>query len=124
MLGNALHEVRLLNPQWHEETSHLYYLTLLRWLRSQRRAVESEASQTDWKRECLLRTLYQLRMYPEWEQVQRDQGLRPARDVEMALRWDGSPDNSGRGYEIVSKYMSDSISKSQSRPGNLPDINR
>jgi hypothetical protein len=58
-----------------------------------------------WQSEALRVSLYQLRLYDEWESEQRRQGLRPARDIEKALKWDGKSDNSGRGHTVVTEYL-------------------
>ena len=109
----ALQEVRLLNPAWHESEGRRYYLALLRRCRAQPPhemfGVKSTTITTDeneaWQHECLATCYYQLQMYPQWEQQQRALGLRPARDIEKALRWDGKSNNSGRGNAVVREYL-------------------
>lgn len=103
----ALQEVRLINPAWHEVEGRRYYLAVLRWCRSSKIASsqKSAAGDRSWMRECLKTCLHQLRLYAQWEEQQRGVGLRPARDIEKALSWDGKSNNSGRGNAVVRKYL-------------------
>ena len=100
LLYQGLQEVRLLNPVWHQSEGRRYYLALLRWCRAQ-----PSNENAAWRRECLTTCYYQLQLYLQWEQEQRDAGLRPARDIEQALRWDGKSNNSGRGNDVVREYL-------------------
>lgn len=46
--------------------------------------------------------LYNLGHYAAWESVQRKQGLRPARDIEKSLKWDGHSSD-GEGFQVISQ---------------------
>lgn len=121
-LWEALREVEILNPQWHEENSRRYYLALLRWCRRIEGAPAPEAQaawEPAWEPACLTACLYHLRLYPEWEEKLRQSGLRPARDIELALHWDGASDNQGTGYQVVTKYLSGAFT-SASTSGAVP----
>jgi hypothetical protein len=50
--------------------------------------------------------LYALRMFDDWEKMQRQTGLIPARDVEKAIRWDGRQmRDSGAGLQFVTEQL-------------------
>ena len=51
-------------------------------------------------------------MYDLWEQYQREAGLTPARDIEKALRWNGT-NGFGHGFEAVSDYVAEISSTAQ-----------
>lgn len=112
----GLQEVRLINPAWHESEGRRYYLALLRWCRSKmedepiglKPTVAKDGTSLEngsWLRECLKTCFYQLHLYPQWEEQQRRLGMRPARDIERALKWDGISNNSGRGNAVVKEYL-------------------
>ena len=47
---------------------------------------------------------YNLGLYAAWEKVQRKQGLRPARDIEKSLTWDGQS-SEGEGFKVISQQQ-------------------
>ena len=109
-LWEGLQEVQLLNPPWHEDNSRPYYLALLRWCRQ---TPAASKAQGNWQRDCLLHCLYQLRLYPQWEEMLRQEGQKSPRTIELALQWDGVSDNQGSNYQVVTKYLDD-LAKNQS----------
>ena len=52
--------------------------------------------------------------YSEWEEVQRYIGMKPARDVEKSLSWDGKSDM-GEDYQAVVEYLDKSQQNNPSR---------
>ena len=50
-------------------------------------------------------SFYNLTLYNSWEELQRQLGLFPARDVEKALRWDGLS-SGGEGFQVISGHLS------------------
>jgi hypothetical protein len=88
------------NPQWWAENHRRISALLARWYQSHLHGLskEDQARRTS----CL----YQAGLYSQWETAQKSQGLRTARDIERALRWDGvTPDSNGHGFELVTKYL-------------------
>jgi hypothetical protein len=47
---------------------------------------------------------YQIGLFEQWENEQRESNLMPARDIEKALRWNGKDDHFG-GFETVANFM-------------------
>jgi hypothetical protein len=48
---------------------------------------------------------YYCGLFPDWERDQTACGLTPAREIERALRWDGTRDMSGHGSEAVKQWL-------------------
>ncbi len=100
-LFNSLQGLQFTNGTWRATNGCRYYASLLRWY-----VAQSKTSAVSNK--SLLASIstcyYQVGMYTPWEQCQRQVGLTPARDVEKALRWNGS-NGMGHGFEAVSDYV-------------------
>lgn len=47
---------------------------------------------------------YQMGLYAQWEECQQKRGLRTARQIEKALRWDGKSSSVGRGAQAIAEY--------------------
>ncbi len=112
----ALREACGLNPFWHETQGRRFYLALLGWFSQKlpdafapegsagapaRPMDEAERQLRDHLATCF----YELRLYSEWERQLRQIGLRPARDIEAALRSDGKSSYVGRGHQTVVDYL-------------------
>ena len=100
-LFKALQGLQLTNGTWQAINGNRFYGSLLRWYAAQakRSAAPNKSLLTS-----LATCYYQAGMYASWEQCQRQAGLTPARDIEKALRWDGT-NGFGHGFEAVSDYV-------------------
>lgn len=99
-LLDALDGVRRVNPAWWAENSRADSTALLRWYET-RPAGERNAAY--WRH--LASCYYGVGQYPQWEDCLHRAGLTPARDIEHALKWDGSYDLRGQGDRIVANYL-------------------
>lgn len=96
--------IRSVNPSWWATNSRRYYLALHRWYAQPPTLakVPADAERTKKIASCQ----YFISLYGDWEKSQRDVGLKPARDIEKALRWDGVTYScEGQGYGIISNYV-------------------
>ena len=99
-LLTALEEVRQVNPSWWATHSRRGYLELLRWYDSR---PASERNTAYWRH--LGTCCYEAGLSARWEDCLRRAGLTPARDIEHALKWDGSYDLRGQGNRIATEYL-------------------
>lgn len=127
-LFNRLEEMRTLNPVWWATESRRFYAPLTRFLQnapaapssaelmaemrktiSQRAQVAPsiETLQANARRSRAARLAncyYALRMFDQFEKTQRAAATTPARDIELAQRWDGMTQVTiGKGYETISR---------------------
>ncbi len=101
-LFDRLETMRTTSSTWWINNTRSYYLALCRWYAA---AAKESAFVAPPRLYARLGTCYyQLGLYTQWEQCQRQIGLTPARDVEKALRWDGVTDT-GAGYQVVTDYL-------------------
>lgn len=50
--------------------------------------------------------LYALNLFDDWENLQRQRGLTPSRDIERALRWNGiNDDHRTQGLRFINQYL-------------------
>jgi len=97
-LADALETAQIANSSWWAVNRSRFYGPLLRWY-----AAHSTTPSAKLTLPRLATCYYQMGMYPQWEECQRQTALVPARDVEKALRWDGvSPDLRGQGFQVIS----------------------
>ena len=99
-LLDALAGVRRVNPKWWAVNSRADYIALLRWYKTR---PNGERSTAYWRH--LASCDYGVGQYGDWEDCLRRAGLTPARDIEKALKWDGSYDLRGQGNRIVINYL-------------------
>ena len=107
-LLNMLDEAQATNSSWWGTNSRQFYALLLRWY-TQVAARGLDEKQTSFKQH-LATCYYQTGDYKNWEEVQRQIGLTPARDVEKALRWDGKS-KGGQGYQVVTEFLATRTNK-------------
>lgn len=98
-LLNALDGVRRINPVWWASHSRQYYTSLLRWYDSR----PASRDTIYWRH--VANCCYGAGLYGRWEDSLRMAGLTPARDIEKALKWDGSYDLRGQGNRITTQYL-------------------
>ena len=92
--------VRRVNSAWWAAHSRRDYLALLRWYNAH---PASEHDAAYWRH--LATCCYGVGLYPRWEDSLHLAGLTPARDIEHALKWDGSYDLRGQGNRIATDYL-------------------
>lgn len=108
----TLDVVQATNSSWWANYSRQFYAPLLRWYVT---AVKRSANSTDTNFNKHFATCqYQMGQYSEWEEVQRYAGMKPARDVEKSLSWNGNSDM-GEDYQVVVEYLNKSQQNSSSR---------
>jgi hypothetical protein len=105
MLFDALAKARLTNSSWWSIYGRRLYFSLMREyatvVRQPHHEKDTEICQH------LGTCYYYLGQYRLWEKLQKAAGLVTARQIEQGLRWDEvSASNSGRGYEVVTGYLS------------------
>ncbi len=100
-LFDALSDQELVNPGWWAANGHRFYGPLLRWYWEQ----YYSASRPSPRLLARLGTCcYQMGLFTSWEDCQSHQGLKTARQIEKALRWNGISD-AGQGYQVVTSYL-------------------
>ena len=99
-LLDALAGVRRVNPKWWAVNSRADYTALLRWYKTR---PNGERSAAYWRH--LASCDYGVGQYGDWEDCLHRAGLTPARDIEKALKWDGSYDLRGQGNRITTQYL-------------------
>ena len=99
MVWNELEHVRVGNPKWWAAERRFFYVPLIKWLEASKTIVPPE------QRPVLLSRLsasyYNASLFEEWEKVQRERGLTPARDVELGLEWDGIQPTTGSNSQLI-----------------------
>lgn len=111
-LFREMDSVRFVNASWWAAASRQYYLSLLRWylreksLKAREQTLGKLAEIESQERFARLATCYyHVGYYEEWEASQELAGLKSARRIEKSLRWDGTGDDNGNGYAVVSAYL-------------------
>ncbi len=99
-LLSALDVVQMINSSWWAAHSRLNHLILLRWYNSQ----PVRNHNTTYLR-SLASCYYGINLYKHWEDCLHVEGLTPARDIEHALKWDGSYDLRGQDGRIATEYV-------------------
>ncbi len=99
VLGRA----QFMNSRWWSANNRRFYVPLLRWYTQAAENVPKERQVAFNKQ--FATCYYETGQYKEWEEVQKQSNLTPARDVEKALRWDGISDG-GQGYDVINDYLS------------------
>ena len=99
-LLDALADARLVNPEWWAKNAHRASVLLLRWYATH----PPVGRDADYQRRVAT-CYYGAGLYQPWEDCLRRSGLTPARDIEHALKWDGSYDLRGKGNRIVTSYL-------------------
>ncbi len=109
-LWQTLEKVRAQNPVWWASQERRVSEVLARYLEARRNHTSAAAIPLLYSR--LGTCYYRLGLYSQWEEMQRRRGLTPARDTELALRWDkptialnGGDAFSGRGRRTVRGFM-------------------
>jgi hypothetical protein len=103
-LFDALAQKRLTNSTWWATAGRSCYASLMRWCLSQ--SPRSSRKTDSRPRTRLATCFYMTGMYPQWEQTQKQRGMKTTREIEKSVRWDGvTPSYSGRGYEVISAQI-------------------
>jgi hypothetical protein len=100
----ALATAQSLNSHWWAISASRFYGPLLRWYAAQAALPTAKSDTLLWRR--LASCNYQMGLYPAWESCLRLAGIRPARDTELALRWNQiTPSNSGNEYAVLTQFL-------------------
>lgn len=94
--------LRASNPKMWAATSRPLYAALARFYDPTLK--QSAARQLPAVSARLGTCLYHLSRYDEWENWQRQRGLKPARDTEKSLRWDGQSAD-GEGFKVITAQL-------------------
>ena len=98
-LWAAMERARERNPAWWSLNERRYSALLARALEAMRPQTAPESLPLLWQR--LGTCYYRLNLFPQWEALQKQRGLRTAREIELGLKWDGAPATSGQGLSYV-----------------------
>jgi hypothetical protein len=115
-LFEELERMALVNAVWWAQESRPFYAAVLRWAVPRMASAEDDDAKNRFAR-IAATCCYQLGLYEEWDDGQAQIGVRSARRIEKALRWDGvTYSYQGKGYEIVTKYL---LERRRREQGNL-----
>jgi hypothetical protein len=115
-LFEELGRMPLVHAVWWAQESRPFYAAVLRWAVPRMASAEDDDAKNRFAR-IAATCCYQLGLYEEWDDGQAQIGVRSARRIEKALRWDGvTYSYQGKGYEIVTKYL---LERRRREQGNL-----
>ncbi|HET6442423.1 MAG TPA: two-component regulator propeller domain-containing protein [Phycisphaerae bacterium] len=118
-LFEELGRMPLVNAVWWAQESRPFYAAVLRWAVPRMASAEDDDAKNRFAR-IAATCCYQLGLYEEWDDGQAQIGVRSARRIEKALRWDGvTYSYQGKGYEIVTKYL---LERRRREQGNRDEI--
>jgi hypothetical protein len=102
-LFDDLTTLRSTNPTWWAANKCKYYASLLSYYKTITDGLKSQSPSSK-----LVQRIgtcsYELALYPEWERTQGERGVKTARSIEKALKWDGVT-GEGQENELVTAYV-------------------
>ena len=106
-LFSELQRVRLTNATYWAQENRRYAIPLARFYRDKfERLSTLKPNEQELVLARLDSCLYLLNQFDDWENLQRQRGLTPARDVEKALRWNGiNDDHRMQGLRFITEFL-------------------
>jgi hypothetical protein len=116
---DEVERMRLVNAAWWSRESRPFYAACLRWTPKLLRDL-SPGPDKQRHYAGAATCYYQLGLYEKWEAGQKVLGMRTARQVEKALRWDGVSDFDGKGFAVVRDHLVQTETKTSERSADAP----